>query len=561
MTVNWKFWKKPEIPQSQSKEIAIIPSDQPTRQPAINPQAMHQGNPNFQPWQGTQPAGGRTYAGLTNYAPETIIDHYAARMQARRTLSESVEAISILEAGNEYTIGKGLIVDPEPDFETIGNTPEQAQEWGKKQKNRFHLWSKSKGSDRTGTNNFYQNQILADWIVRRDGECYVRLHYSKDPNLLNPLQISFVDSNQIRGDEFTFSSGPFAQEDGIIKDDDGKPIAYKIWISDPQRPGRFKDIEVPAFDKDTGRPLMLRLFKPKTAGQTRGIPRITHAIQDFQQITGYNTAALTRMENGATFNFTSENEIQDPSDLGLSQLNRESAGLGEKTTPPVGDSEPSNVPAELTPSCSGIPEARLNETGVNVFGARQGDKLKATPDLSPGETAKEFTDSRFEKISASLGMAPEVALKKTSTSFTAAKGAFGMQDKKAAIERADLESDLTNIVYWAWTAEEIAAGRTTAPGWSDPIIREAWLQASWIAPPPIDLKPSDTANANKINAELGLIDLDKASQQLNGSSGAANRAKLAKQIPELTPLPSGEVVEPEGEDDDDTDEDNPNDKE
>lgn len=549
-----KTAKKNNYITAKKKKVLNLPVAQSTLQPQASTYPYPSPYPNY-PYYGTKPAGGRTFAGLAEYAPETIIDHYASRMQARKTDKESVECRGMLKRNNSYVVGKGLVCDPEPDHETIGITAEQAEEWGRPQKHRFALWCKSKGSDITGTNNFYQNMRLAHRIKDRDGECFVRFHYSDDQSLLNPLQISFVDSNQVRGDEFTFTSGPYSQDDGIIKDKNGKPIAYKIWVEDKQNEGKYKDITVDAFDKKTGRPLMLHLFEPEYPGQTRGIPKINHAIQDFNQITGYNTAALTRMENGATFNFTSENDQQDPSDLDLSTLNRQSAGVETKLPAPTTSTGPEAIGADAA-YYTGIPDARLNETGVNIFGARQGDKLKATPDLSPAESAQSFTTNKHEHISASLGMSPEVALMKTSTSFTAAKGAFGMQDKEAAIERADLESDLNDIAYFAWTAEEIAAGRTQAPGWSDPIIRDAWLQNRWIAPPPIDLKPSDTAKANAINIELGLTDLDTAAEQLNGSSGSANRAKNAKQIPELTPLPGSKAAEQdtdtEEEDDDDT---------
>lgn len=488
---------------------------------------------------GTKSAGGKTFADLNSYAPESILDHYAARMQARQTDQESIEARTLLKRNNSYVIGKGLLLDPTPDYETIGITLEESAEWAKNTKNRFHLWAKSKGSDVTGTNNFYQNMRFAHRQKDRDGEAFPRFNYSDDVKLLNPLQIGFLDANQIRGDELTCTSGPETQDDGIIRDKNGKPTDIKAWVNDPKKIGHFKEVTIPFFDEKTDRPIAVHMFEPEYAGQTRGIPKLTHAVSDFQKITGYITAMQTRIENGASFNFVTENEQQDPSDMDISSINTNTIGDQTKT-------EITETGAIINPFAThlGIPEATLNETGVNVFNGRIGDKLKPISDLAPSETSKDFTDGRFEYLAASLGMSPEVALMKFGSSFTAGKAALGLQDTEAGIERDDLESDFANLAYFAWLSGEIGAGRIQAPGWSDPIIRAAWLQNRWQAEPGIILNPVQEATASKTNIELGRIDLDESANNLNGSSGASNRAKLVTQLEELPTDPFKLIKDP-----------------
>lgn len=479
----------------------------------------------------TRRAGGKTVAGLSSYAPEVIIDHYAARMQARRIDKESVEARTLLKRNNAYVIGKGPRLDPTPDYITLGISSESAKEWAKKVKNGFHLWAKSKKSDITGDNNFYQNVRFAKHQANRDGGSFPRFFYSDDPDLLNPLQIGFIDSNQIRGDEFTFTSGPLRQDTGIKTDENGKAISYKVWIPLQNKPNRYEFVEIPVKDEATGRQIMLHIFDKEYAGQKRGIPKINHAIQDFEDITSYNNAQLTRMINGASLNFTSENALQDPGDFGFSKLRTNAAGIiiQEESPTPV---RPATLSSDVV-NYQRLDEATLSEPGVNVFEARQGDKLKATPDLSPGETAKDFMESRFDILAPSMGMSPEVAKMRTNSSFTAAKGAFGMQDDQADIERDDIESDFMNIAYEMWLSGEIAAGRIQAPGWSDPILKEAWLQNRWIYAPPIDLNPLQTAKANKENASIGAVDLARVAENLNGSDFDSNAQKLKDQVQEL----------------------------
>lgn len=527
------------------KQLVSVQQQQP--QASIYPQYTY--GPGFYP--DTRAAGGQTARGLNSYYNFQVIDHYAARMQARATDQKSVEARTLLKRNNTVVIGRGLWLNPAPDYKILGMTREQAAAWAKDVKSRFHLWANSKDSDVTGVNNLYQNMRFAHRQKDRDGEALPRFNYSDDPELLNPLQIGFLDPNQIRGDEFTFTSGPITQEDGLIKDSNGKTTGFKVWINDPQKPGSYKTVDVPAKDKATGMPLMLHMFEPEYAGQTRGIPKITHAVQRLEDTSKYKTAQLHRMQNGALLNFTSFNKQQDPGDFGFSKLEDESAGVNIKSTG-IPSTTPTAVGAENV-TCTHIPESQVHETGINLFEGRQGDELKATPDLSPGETAKDFTDSNFDYIAPSMGISPEVALMKVNTSFTAAKGALGLQDGESKIERDDIATDLTNPVYEAWMFGEIAAGRIQAPGFNVPVLRAAWLKNNWKSDPPIVLNPQQEATATKINAELGREDLAASAENLNGSDFESNAMKLTEQLKQLPTDPFDMAEDPELIDENETD--------
>lgn len=531
-----------------AKELIAIPDKQPQAATLLPSQSY---GPGFYQPGDTRFTGGKTKLGLNSYYGFKVIDHYGARSQARKIDIESIEARTILKRNNSYVVGRGLRLDPTPDAAILGLTPEQKAEWSKVVKASFHLWAMSKDSDVTGVNNFYQNMRFAHRQKDRDGESFPRFNYSDNPELLNPLQIGFLDPNQINGDEWTFTSGPITQEDGLVKDKNGKTTSFKVWITDPQKPGSFKTVDVPAKDKKSGLPLMLHMFEPEYAGQTRGIPKIHHAIQDFQDITGYHKAALQRMENGATLNFTAFNKQQDPGDFGMSDLSDDPAGITTKTTT-ESSGAPSAPSAEVV-TCTAIPEATVRETGINVFEARQGDELKATPDLSPGETAKEFIDGRVSHIAPSMGMSPEVALMRTNSSFTAAKGAFGLQDGEAKIERDDIVADFADQAFFAWMFGEVAAGRIKAPGFSNPALRAAWLKNRWIAEPAIVLNPQQEATAAKINVELGREDLATSAENLNGSDFETNAAKLTEQLEQLPTDPFGMDEELELIDENDTD--------
>lgn len=514
---------------------------------------------NFATAGNTKRSGGESSQGLARYENHLILDHWALRQNTRVTLHDSLQARTILRRSNDTVIGNGLKPDPSPKFSTLGITREESERWAEDVKDRFDLWAKSKNSDLTGRNNFYQNQGFYQWQYERDGDVFVRLTYSDEPNLTNPLQISFIDPNQIRGDEFTFSSGPSAQNDGIIKDEHGKEIGYRIWVVDSSRLGHFKFIDIDTIDKKTGRHLIAHGFKPEWAGQSRGMPEIGHALQDFEDITTFDGATIKKAINGASLSFTVENDQQTPSDMGMSNINAGGgAGLTVTNEPSSSSPTPQNVGIDGVRHCA-LDEATITEPGtVNVFGAQQGDKLKAIPSMSPAENTGEYIDGKTKYLSSSVSMPFSIAVMSFPKSHSASRGELGMYADVIEIKKDDIASDFLDIIYISWLSEEIAAGRIQAPGFSDPLLRQAWSVINWIGKPLPDVDPLKTLQAKEKAIELCLTDFDREAVLHNGTSGKANRAKVTKQLEELPTDPFGnketELQFGENIDEDETDE-------
>ncbi len=486
----------------------------------------------------TRRSGGKSAQGLSRYQKHLVIDHWATRQNTRVTVHESTQARTILRRINDTIIGAGLTPDPSPLFNIIGITREEAKEWSDNLKERFKLWAESKDSDLAGHNNFNQNQGFYQWQFDRDGEPFVRFSYNDDPKLLSPLQISFIDPNQIRGDEFTTSLGPSTQDDGIIKDENGKTTGYKVWINDPESIGRFKFIEIDAFDKKTGRPLMIHGFKPEYPGQTRGIPEISYSLQEFEDITSFDVATGKKRIMEATLGMFVENKQQTPSDMGFSSINSGGrAGLPLVISEESAPATPQNLGLDRVSHCE-IAEATVTEPGtVHAFSGQQGDEFKAIPSATPAEKTADYIDFKTKHLAAAQSIPITIALMQMSKSHSASRAEFGMYADVIEIKVDEIAADFLNIVWGAWVAEEIAAGRVQAPGFSDPIIRSAWLNINWIGNPLPDVDPLKTLQAKKLATEMGWSDLDKEAMLYNGSSGEANRAKLATQLPELVTDP------------------------
>jgi len=142
--------------------------------------------------------------------------------------------------------------------------------------------------------------------------------------------------------------------------------------------------------------------------------------------------------------------------------------------------------------------------------------------------------------------------------YSASRAALVLLWQVVELWRREMIADYLEPILEEWLAGEIAAGRISAPGWSDPRMRRAWLAGQWIGFPMPNIDPLKAAKAEREYASLGATTLDRIAHEYNGSSGKSNRAKLAREIEEL-PNMGGSAGEMSGNTDEDEDEEIEND--
>ena len=482
-------------------------------------------------------SGSKFPGGKSRKNPINIHDHFSLRQQARDAMYDSTVAKSLVDRYADTVVDTGLKLKPTPAYDIIGLDAETAEIWAEKTAERFHLWAKSKKSHRSRTNTFYQNQRLAEVFQQRDNDYFVRFYYSKDRSLINPLQIEFIDPNQIKGMSYTNTFMQYHEDDGIIKDDSGVEVGYKIWQYN-RTSGKYESKVIPSRGARSGRTMMIHGFNPEYAGQTRGMSRLTHVLQEFEEITDLSQSVIQKAINQSSYVFAVENDQQDPGNFLEGRVAGPVKEYGSYPQPPA---NAQNVTAESTepiPNYSAMPEATNTVPGsVGVLNMRKGDKLKYLQDTSPSESYDNFVTSFVSYLAASNGMPIEVLLMKFGQNYSASRGALILFWRVAQIWREELASDFLNPVYESWLSEEIAAGRIECPGWSNPQIREAWLCAEWAGSPMPNIDPLKTATSDQLYAEMGAQTLDDVARNFNGSSGKANRIKNQRQFEEIPDTP------------------------
>ena len=374
--------------------------------------------------------------------------------------------------------------------------------------------------------NFNQSQRLYQLMQHRDNDMFVRLYYSDDRKLLNPLQFEMIDPDQLEIDSYTNSSGYSSKLDGIKRNKKGEEIAYVIMAEDPSTPGKVERITIPATNNSGSRRFMLHGFTPEYAGQGRGYSRLSHLIQDFEHLTDFEIAQIEKAIAQSVMAFT----VESDSDLAPQEINLGSVGIDAA----VGSPPTENPVTGTAIQVDQLQEMTYKESGSAMILQPQGkQKLKPVPNSAPSDSYESFVDAKSRYLFASASVPIEVALMKFGTNYSASRASLLLFWEEVVRHRKEMATDYLNPTYEAWLSEEIAAGRVEAPGWSDPLLRAAWLNCRWIGSSIPNIDQLKTAKADKENVSMGATTLKRVARQVNGSDHNANVATLAREYSKL----------------------------
>lgn len=484
-------------------------------------------------------SGGAKYpGGISGDGRSQYFNHYALRQNARTACFDVPQAKALVDRFADTTVDIGLMLEATPKASIIGISPEKAEEWSRDVQERFDTWANDKRSHRSEINNFYQNQRLYGISQHRDNDIFVRFFYSKNKDLQNPLQVEFIDPDQINGFGSSSTNGicNMVSTDGIERDERNREVAYHV-ITKKKQGDNYKldTIRIPAKGAKSKKTLMIHGFTQEYAGQGRGISRLAHALQEFQNLTDFSLAQIKKAINQSMITMYVKPSKDAPASNPFDGIITGGAGPGED------EFQIQSTPTETETGCEvtykDIPEARNKVPGsTGVFNLEGGEDLAAFDGKAPSESFDNFVTSFVGFLTSSAGMPVEVMLMKFNQNYSASRAALILFWRVAQIWRKEMAADFLNPVYEMWLSGEIATGRIQAPGWSNPIVKQAWLSNNWIGAPMPNIDPMRTAKADMLYAQLGAQDLDRIARNHNGSDGKANRAKLKRQVNELTPL-------------------------
>jgi lambda family phage portal protein len=488
---------------------------------------------------------GQQFRGGLPLNPDLYVNPQLMRRELRALEQKSPVLRAIVNREIDTVIGGGLTVAPEPQADVLGISMESADAWAGAVAGRFDLWAQDNRATLQGVCNFYQMQAEAYRSYVRDGEFFVSFFYDKDKTLLNPLRVSLLDVDQIRGDALIPTSGlggfSMTVDDGIIRNGRGEETGYKIWKRRPNLLS-FEMTEVPA--RRGGRAFCVHGFKRDYAGQGRGVPHYGASAQWLADILTLTEAETQKAINHASISLFVKPSPNNPASNPLGEAAETERAWGRfygESGESAGAAKPS-----LADGFAEVPGAVFDRPAVGVFNLQAGEDLTPFQSTAPTAGFDKFLSELVNYIAASNGMSEETILMRFGQNYSASRAALVLMWRNAVNERYRFASSFIFPVYEMWLSGEIGAGRLQAPGWHDTVLRKAWLRARVNGDPMPNIDPMKAAQAVKMAAELGLTTLEDEAMQYNGSAARTNRAKLRGEFADLPKPPWNADAKPDG---------------
>ena len=473
---------------------------------------------------GSQSSGGKWIGGLSSSGSPTVIDPYTTLQNARSAYHESPQARALVNRPRDLTVDQGLKLEPAPAWEQLGITDDAfKEEWVRDHGQRYDMYMASKQCHRSQMLTGYQIQRFWSLSDNRDNDQFARFFYSRDTSLVSPLQLEMIDPTQVVGYAAVDSTGYQNWTDGIQRNEKGVETAYKIRVKKKTSTGwTWETKEIPARGARSKRIFMIHDFEPEYAGQSRGFSKLHFGLQEFENIVDYVSAVVKKAIN--------QNDLVgfiEPSDSAPASNPFESGQHNVIPDVSITDDESAGEFVCIRPEYTDkVPGSNF------VASLMPGEKMKFLQDTAPGPQFDSFISSITTYLSATRGWPLEVILMAFNSNYSASRAALLEAWRTGRIAQADIKAGLMDFWWEMWLSEEIAAGRTSAPGWNDPRLKQAWMKYNLQGPPLPSISPRDDIAAAETELKLSLTTQERLSRSRNGSSAKQNAIENTKQFAE-----------------------------
>lgn len=381
-------------------------------------------------------------------------------------------ATGALKTIRTNVVGSGLKLNAQIDYEYLGMTLEQADEWETKVEREFTLWAESVHCDAQRMNNFYQLQQLAFISQLMSGDSFALLPVIPRPNMPYDLRVQIIEADRVSTPSNILLNKDNKIVNGVEINYRGEVIAYHIAQNHPSSIAlkRNKWDRVPKFGAMTGRPNVIHLMESERPEQRRGVPLLAPVIESLKQLSRYSEAEL--MAAVVSGMYTVFIKSDNPHDSQLGEV----------------------IPDEDRVDDYDESSYELGNGAIVALGENESIEL-ANPGR-PNTAFDGFVTSICRQIGSAIEVPYELLLKHFTASYSASRAALLEAWKMFRMRRSWLATDFCQPIYEEWLAEAVAKGRIHAPGFfADPVARKAYCNAEWNGPSQGQIDPLKEVNA------------------------------------------------------------------
>ncbi|MXP24821.1 phage portal protein [Altererythrobacter indicus] len=485
---------------------------------------------------GTQPYEAQRYdsremAGWTPSLTSGTDENLDARDAVTRRARDLVRNHPIISGATdrraESVVGSNIRLETQPAFESMGQSPDWADEWSQNTEQHFELWARDprKLCDAQMHLQFGGMVELAYRHWWNDGEAaaVIKMLPPVGPRVLAQWEtcLEVVDPDRVSNpnglpDHHKLSNGR-TLIGGIEYDRNGAPLAAHVRVAHPSSNNggtldSFRWTRVP-FYGPTGRPIFVHAFKRNRADQRRGISRFVSAIKRIKMFDRF-----------------------DDAELEAALLNAIMAVSIESAAPTA------EVAAAMAPT-SGKQETQLPEhfryrmdhpvrmQGVRVFHGLPGEKMEFKRSEHPSQNYPEFQATGLRSMAASLGLSyAQISQNWADINYSSARAMLNEIWRGLLHDRWLFTQGFCTPIYLAWLEEAVAKGIIQVPGRKTNFYkyRNALSLCEWIGPGRGSVDPLKEGQADDFRLNQGATDLTTMSNE----SGKDYRKTLRNQARE-----------------------------
>lgn len=439
-------------------------------------------------------------------AKEDIDDNLdTLRQRSRDLYMGNPLAGGAIKTTRTNAVGSGLKLNTQIDYEFLGMSEEEADEWETQVEREFALWAESVHCDVQRTNTFYDLQQLAflSWLM--SGDAFALLPLIPRPNMPYDLRIHLIEADRVS------TPTDKAQDPNIISGVEigkqGDVIAYHIAQQHPLSKNVMnpKWQRVEAFGKNTGRFNVIHLMEAERPEQRRGVPILAPVIESLKQLGRYTEAELMAAVVSGMYT------------------------VFIKTDSNAGEVPFGEVIAD---------EDRIDDVDENsyelgngaIIALGEGESIEQANPGRPNTAFDGFVTAILRQIGSALEIPYELLVKHFTASYSASRAALLEAWKMFRMRRAFLANKFCQPIYEEWLAEAVAKGRINAPGFfEDPMIRKAYCGAEWNGPSQGQIDPLKEVNAAEKRVNNGFSTRARETVELTGGDWYKNHRQRVKE--------------------------------
>jgi hypothetical protein len=321
---------------------------------------------------------------------------------------------------------------------------------------------------------FVTSLILASITMDRDGDILLVLTETEDGY---PQVQTVLAHRLVVGDvyESRIKTGPYSGLqiwNGVIVNDLDRPVAYRVQV------GADSVLDESHYEDISARDSML-ISDPDTPDQIRGLPALTHAIQDLLDLK--STVGFEKQASmlAASIGLIEENEQGGPTNM-ISLMQQAQAGAPPIPTPP------------------GVTMQQFAGGLVKYFRSGTGGKMQVLEHRRPSENWERFMQRLERQACEGLPWPFELAIDASALSGTNSRLVIG-QAMRAVQDRQELFRPIAKRILGYAVSKLIKLGRL--PESKD------WFRWDFTLPPRLSVDAGRDRVANQNDYKLGLVNL------------------------------------------------------